>query len=45
MATSTPTATEAPAPPRARRRILPRLVLALLLLLVGAIGYLYYMAH
>jgi penicillin amidase len=45
MATWTPTATEAPAPPRARRRILPRLALAVLLLLVGAIGYLYYVAY
>ena len=45
MATWTPPATEAPAPPRTRRRILPRIALALLLLALGAVGYLYYVAH
>jgi penicillin amidase len=45
MATWTPTATEAPAPTRTRRRILPRIALALLLLVLGAVGYLYHVAH
>jgi penicillin G amidase len=45
MATWTPTAAEAPAPARTRRRILPRIALALLLLVLGALGYLYHAAH
>jgi penicillin amidase len=45
MATWTPTTTDAPAPPRTRRRILPRIALALLLLLLGAVAYLYYVAR
>jgi penicillin amidase len=45
MATWTPTATDAPAPPRRRRRILPQVALAVLLLLLGAAGYLYRVAH
>src|SRR5258707_6273567 len=46
MATWTPAATETAAPAcRPRRRIFGRVVLALLLLLAGAIGYLYYVAH
>ena len=45
MATWTPTATDAPAPPRKRRRILPQIALGVLLLLLGAAGYLYHVAH
>jgi penicillin G amidase len=44
MATWTPT-TDSPAPPRTRRRILPRISLALLLLLLGALVYLYFAAR
>ncbi len=44
MATSTPTM-ETAAPARPRRRIFGGVVLALLLLLMGAVGYLYYVAH
>lgn len=43
MATWTPTAAEAPA--RTRRGILPRIALALLLLVLGVVGYLYHVAH
>ncbi|HST11684.1 MAG TPA: penicillin acylase family protein [Terriglobales bacterium] len=45
MATSTSIATDATAPPRTRRRILPGIVLALLLLALGAVGYLYHVAR
>src|SRR5919198_470016 len=45
MATWTPTATDTPAPPRTRRRILLQIALAVLLLLLGAVAYLYYVAH
>jgi penicillin amidase len=45
MATWTPAATETTAPARPRRRIFGGVVLALFLLLVGAVGYLYYVAH
>lgn len=42
MATWSPTATEAPVPPRNRYRILIWIALAILLLLLGAAAYLYY---
>ena len=45
MATWTPTAIDTPAPARRRRRILPQIALAVLLLLLGAAGYLYHVAH
>jgi penicillin amidase len=45
MATWTPAATETPAPARPRRHILVSAALAFLLLLAGAIGYLYYVAR
>jgi penicillin G amidase len=45
MATSTSIATETAVPQRARRRILPGIVLALLLLVLGAVGYLYHVAR
>jgi penicillin amidase len=44
MATWTPT-TDLPAPPPTRTRLLPRLALAVLLLLLGAAGYAYYVVH
>jgi penicillin G amidase len=44
MATWSPTA-DLPAPPRTRPRILPWIALALLLFLLGAVGYAYYVAR
>jgi penicillin G amidase len=44
MATWTPT-TDLPAPPPTRHRILPRVALAVLLLLLGPLGYAYYIVH
>jgi penicillin G amidase len=44
MATWTPT-TDLPAPPSTRPRILPRVALAMFLLLLGAVGYAYYVVH
>jgi len=44
MATWTPTA-DLPAPPRTRARIFPWIVVALLLVLLGALAYAYHVAH